>query len=94
MNEHLPPQPHGNLVYKLFVSHPKAAGESYWCHLWFALRTGLQMIFFALCLILHGIFPFLCEKTASNYICRLYTVIDARRQKLIDCAAERYRRHD
>lgn len=47
------------------------------------------MIFFALCLILHGIFPFLCEKTASNYICSLYNTIEARRQKLIDCQKAR-----
>ncbi len=66
-----------------------AAGECYWRHLWFALVTGAQMIFFALCLILHGIFPFLCEKTASNYICNLYSIIEARRQKLIDCDKER-----
>ena len=75
-------------MYKLFVAHPMAAGECYWRHLWFALQTGVQMIFYALCLILHGIFPFLCEKTASNYICNLYKTIEERRQKLIDCQKE------
>lgn len=84
MNEHHSSQPPRGIFYKLFVAHPMAAGECYWRHLWFALVTGCQMIFFALCLILHGIFPFLCEKTASNYICSLYNTIEARRQKLID----------
>lgn len=80
-----------NLFHRLFVAHPMAAGECYWRHLWFALTTGVQMIFFAICLILHGLFPFLCEKTASNFICKLYTTIEARRQKLIDCALEKAR---
>ena len=89
MNEQpsLPPQ--RGLLYRLFVAHPQAAGECYWRHLWFALRTGTHMIFFALCLMLHGIFPFLCEKTASNYICRLYSLIEERRQKLADCDKRR-----
>lgn len=89
MNKAPQHQPQGGLIHKLFVAHPMAAGECYWRHLWFALQTGAQMIFFAACLILHGLFPFLCEKTASNYICRLYATIDARRQKLMDCAQAR-----
>lgn len=89
MKEQNSQPPAGGVFYKLFVAHPMAAGECYWRHLWFALVTGAQMIFFAFCLILHGIFPFLCEKTASNYICSLYSTIEARRQKLIDCEKER-----
>lgn len=70
-----------SLIDRLFCAHPRSAGECYWVHLWFSLKTGTQMIFFALCLMLHGIFPFLCEKTASNYIARLAACMDERRQR-------------
>jgi len=89
MKEQISSPPQRGLLYRLFVAHPMAAGECYWRHLWFAVVTGAQMIFYALCLILHGIFPFVCEKTASNFICNLYTTIEARRQKLIYCAKAR-----
>lgn len=94
MKEQHPTSSSGGLLHRLFVAHPLSAGECYWRHLWFALRTGSEMIFYAICLILHGIFPFLCEKTASNYICKLYSTIEARRQKLIDCDKERTAPHD
>lgn len=74
------------MIERYFLQHPRSAGECYWRHLRFSLVTGGQMIFYALCLILHGLFPFLCEKTASNYICRLHAVVDARRKMTADCA--------
>jgi hypothetical protein len=80
--EHEPPsQPPRGFLYRFFIAHPKTAGECYWRHLWFSLKTGAQMIFYALCLILHGFLPFLCEKTASNFACRLYDDMQARRRR-------------
>lgn len=69
------------LIDRLFCAHPRSAGECYFRHLWFSLVTGTQMIFYALCLMLHGVFPFLCEKTASDYISRLHASVDARRRR-------------
>ncbi len=89
MEEEHAPKPQGGLIHKLFVAHPREAGECYWRHLRFTMQTGVQMIFFALCLMLHGLLPFLCEKTAGNFIARLSATIEERKQKLIECEKAR-----
>lgn len=68
-----------NWFHKHFKAHPGRVGECYFAHLWYSLKTGGRMIFYALCLILHGFLPFLCEKTASNFACRLYDDMQRRR---------------
>ncbi len=67
--------------HRYFKDHPGRVGECYFRHLGYSLKTGGQMVFYAFCLVLHGLLPFLCERTASDYVCRLYADMQARRQK-------------
>ncbi len=57
---------------KLFTEHPSSVGETYGQHLTASLSFACWMLTgFAVCLI-HGIFPFLFERTASRIIGRLH----------------------
>lgn len=51
---------------KAFGDHPKHAGESYLQHLFFTLKMVVVMFFTSIALLIHGIFPFVFTKTASN----------------------------
>ena len=57
---------------KLFTEHPQTVGETYSEHFVMASSFGFPMILAGLACILHGIFPFLFEKTGSNLVKTLY----------------------
>lgn len=52
----------------IFTEHPKSIGETYFQHLCFAGKFGLQMVIGGLACITHAIFPFLFKDTASNFL--------------------------
>ena len=56
----------------LFTEHPKAVDETYFGHMRFALGFATQLTLAALAALTHAIFPFLCERTASDIIKRLH----------------------
>lgn len=56
----------------LFTSHPHQVGESYSEHFMMASSFGVPMVLAGFACILHGIFPFLFEKTGSNLVKKLY----------------------
>ena len=56
----------------LFTRHPASVGESYAGHLRSAGGFGLTMLVAGLACLLHGLFPFLFERTGSEAIRRLY----------------------
>ncbi len=60
------------MIFKFFTSHPQSVGESYWQHFGFATSTGGAMILGGLACMVHGLFPFLCTRTGSKTIARLY----------------------
>jgi len=51
---------------KLFNDHPNQMGESYIEHLICASMYGVRMIFAGFAAIIHSIFPFLFQTTASD----------------------------
>jgi len=51
---------------KLFTDHPNQMGESYIEHLICASMYGVRMIFAGFAAIIHSIFPFLFQTTASD----------------------------
>tara|TARA_B100001113_G_scaffold328385_1_gene302557 strand:- start:108 stop:329 length:222 start_codon:yes stop_codon:yes gene_type:complete len=53
-------------IIKLFTSHPKAVGETYFQHQRCAAKYGIKMIFSGVAAIIHSIFPFLFETAASD----------------------------
>ncbi len=59
-------------ITRLFTAHPASVDETYFEHLWFALRFAGLLALAAGAALLHALLPFLCEKTASRIIARLY----------------------
>jgi len=59
-------------LYVLFTKHPHDHNLSYTQHAMRALRMALRLGKGAFALCVHSLFPFLCEKTGTNVIDRLY----------------------
>lgn len=55
-----------------FTDHPRSIGESYGRHFLHAARFGLTMIGGGLACLAHAALPFVCERTGSDTIRRLY----------------------
>ena len=67
-----------------FGTHPATVGESYLEHCWFAARTGLVLLKAGGAALVHAIFPFWCETTASDTVIELARSMAARRGVSID----------
>ena len=63
-------------------AHLDAAGESYWHHLYFCLRTAYSLIKTAVALVLHGLHPGIHKTTASERVIFLARRMTARRPDL------------
>ena len=57
---------------ELFTRHPSTVGESYLGHMAFALGFAGWLFLAGLAALLHAIFPFMFETTASRITARLY----------------------
>lgn len=66
---------------QLFTEHPKSVGETYFQHMAAAATFGVRMFTGALCCLLHAIFPFLFERTASQIIVELHDRMVANRTR-------------
>ncbi|HEV8680517.1 MAG TPA: DUF6356 family protein [Stellaceae bacterium] len=55
-----------------FSRHPAAVGETYGEHFVFASGVGGRLMLAGLACLLHGIFPFLFERTGSRTIIDLH----------------------
>ncbi|OGT59949.1 MAG: hypothetical protein A3E85_04830 [Gammaproteobacteria bacterium RIFCSPHIGHO2_12_FULL_45_12] len=55
----------------IFTEHPDSLNESYFHHFYFAWKFGFQLLGCGLACILHGIFPFIFQKTGSNLIFKM-----------------------
>ncbi len=56
------------MLKKLFCDHPNSVKQTYLQHLWWSCCASFKALMVAIVLILHGIFPFIFEKTGSNLI--------------------------
>jgi Family of unknown function (DUF6356) len=65
---------------KLFTDHPASVNETYTEHAGFAFGFGFWMIVGGLACCLHGLFPFLFERTGSRIIVRLHERLSAHRR--------------
>lgn len=63
---------------RAFTAHPEATGETYLEHLWFTVSMSCRFLYTATVLLIHGMFPFLLTKAASNEIEKIYTIMRAR----------------
>lgn len=59
-------------VSKLFKDHPASVNETYFEHLGEASNFGLRMIGGGIACLLHGLLPFLFERTGSRQISVLH----------------------
>lgn len=53
---------------KLFTTHPRSIGETYFEHLVFASSFGFHMLRAGSACLIHAIFPFVFERTGSNIL--------------------------
>lgn len=53
-------------IIDLFLEHPRSRSETYIEHLVCAASYGFKMIFAGFAAIIHSVFPFLFETTASD----------------------------
>lgn len=72
------------MIRKLFTDHCHAAGETYFEHLGFTIKTSATLLFSGFAIFIHGLLPFLFTTTASANIKRLYATIVARAAKAPD----------
>lgn len=55
----------------LFSRHPRTVGETYGEHMGMAFSFGGELIAAGAACLVHGLFPFLFETTASRAVARL-----------------------
>ena len=55
-----------------FTKHPHQVGETYGEHLEAAAGFGATLIAAGIACVIHAVFPFLFEKTASHCVARLH----------------------
>lgn len=61
-----------------FTRHPSDTGETYLEHLVFTCGMALRLLYALAVLVIHGVFPFLLTRAASNQIEAIYRIIKAR----------------
>jgi hypothetical protein len=67
---------------KLLTAHPKAAGETYFEHMAFALRFSGRLFGAAFAALAHGFVPCVCETTASQTVLKMNEELRARRAQV------------
>ena len=65
-------------MYNLFTKHPNSVDETYLEHMWCACKFFIKLQLLSFAALIHSVFPFLFEFTASNGV-----------KELNDCMKER-----
>ena len=68
-------------MYNPFTKHPQSVDETYFQHMICALGFHCTLLRLSLCALVHAIFPFWFETTASDGIKKLNTCMQNRRKK-------------
>ncbi|QLC23720.1 hypothetical protein HFP57_00845 [Parasphingopyxis algicola] len=66
---------------RFLTTHLRDVSESYGQHLVAASGFGMRMIAAGALCVLHGIFPFLCQQTASETVRRLHDEMVVKRRR-------------
>lgn len=61
-----------------FTKHPHDTGETYWQHLWFTASMSARFLYTTIVIVIHGVFPFLLTRAASDEIERTYRIMKTR----------------
>ena len=73
-----------HLIDRLFLEHPRSAGQGYFEHMGFAHRFGGRMLLGALAAFVHGFFPRVCQTTASDAVRALHASLHQRNKAASD----------
>ena len=68
-------------IYNPFTKHPKSVNETYLQHMWCATKFSFKLECLAFAAIVHAIFPFWFETTASDGIKELNDCMEKRKKK-------------
>jgi hypothetical protein len=60
------------LIDRLFLAHPRSAGQGYFEHMRFAWSFGATLAVGTVAALLHGLLPFLCQTAAGDRVRMLY----------------------
>ena len=60
------------MITRLFTAHPSSVDETYLEHSGFAFRFAGWLALAAMAAVVHAIFPWMFEKTASQIIAKLH----------------------
>ena len=63
-----------------FTKHPKEVNETYIEHMCCAFKFHFTLLRLSMCALVHAIFPFLCETTASDGIKELNDCMQDRKK--------------
>ena len=61
-----------------FTEHPALVGETYLEHMWCCVRISLHLLCIIFILLIHGIFPFMFERTGSSLLSELHETMQER----------------
>lgn len=76
------------MIDRVFRSHPRTVGETYWEHFGVASRFGVEMLGGGAKALVHAVFPNLCESSASDTIRKLHTIMVEKRGAKRDATVE------
>jgi len=60
------------MITRMFLDHPRSVDETYAEHAVFATKFSLTLFAAAVAALVHAIFPWMFEKTASTIVANLY----------------------
>ncbi|HVW74883.1 MAG TPA: DUF6356 family protein [Rhizomicrobium sp.] len=66
------------MIDRLFLSHPRSVGESYFQHQRVALSFALPLLGAGLAALLHALVPAACERTAGDIVRGLHGRLERR----------------
>jgi len=71
-------------VYNPFTDHPSKVDETYFEHMLCACKFFIKLQLLSFAALVHSVFPFLFEFTASNGVKKLNNCLKNRREKVND----------
>jgi hypothetical protein len=69
------------LIDRLFLAHPRSAGQGYFEHMRFAWSFGATLAVATIAALVHGLLPFLFQTAAGDRVRTLYARLPLRTAK-------------
>ena len=66
------------LIDRLFLAHPRSAGQGYFEHMRFAWSFAATLAVATVAALVHGLFPFVCQTAAGDRVRALYARLSGR----------------